>query len=117
MSSYHAPSEEQWQSIHALLTDEQNFPLLYHCQAGADKTGIITAMYRVEVQHWPLWKALVEMDLHYHIPFFRPSLQKYLRSRYDKPLKTSFFDWNAPASPSCLPAPDKKMILYLREPS
>jgi protein tyrosine/serine phosphatase len=81
------PSEEQWQRILALLVDEQNFPLLYHCQSGADKTGIITAMYRVEVQHWPLWKALLEMDLHYHIPFIRPALQKYLRSRYDKLLK------------------------------
>jgi protein tyrosine/serine phosphatase len=87
MSSYHGPSEEQWQRILALLADEQNFPLLYHCHRGADKTGIITAMYRVEVQHWPLWKALLEMHLHYHVPFFRPALQKYLRSRYDKPLK------------------------------
>jgi protein tyrosine/serine phosphatase len=87
MSSYRAPSEEQWHKILVLLTDEQNFPLLYHCHSGADKTGIITAMYRVEVQHGPLWKALLEMDLHYHIPFFRPALQKYLRSRYDKPLK------------------------------
>jgi protein tyrosine/serine phosphatase len=87
MSSYHGPSEEQWQRILSLLTNEKKFPVLYHCQRGADKTGMITAMYRVEVQHWPLWKALLEMDLHYHIPLFRPGLQKYLRSRYEKPLK------------------------------
>jgi protein tyrosine/serine phosphatase len=87
MSSYHAPSEEQRQRVLALLTNEKNLPLLYHCHRGADKTGTITAMYRVEVQHWPLWKAVLEMDLHYHVPFFRPALQKYLRSRYDNPPK------------------------------
>jgi undecaprenyl-diphosphatase len=78
------PSEEEWQRILSLLTDEQKFPLLYHCHGGADKTGVITAMYRVEVQHWTLSKAMLEMDLHYHIPFIRPALQKYLRSRYNK---------------------------------
>jgi protein tyrosine/serine phosphatase len=117
LGSHHGPSEAQWQRILALLTDEQNFPLLYHCHKGADKTGIITAMYRVEVQHWALWKALLEMDLHYHVPFSRPGLQKYLRSRYEKLVKTSFSDSNVPASPSCLPAPDRRMISYLREAS
>jgi protein tyrosine/serine phosphatase len=94
------PSEEQWQRILALLTNEQNFPLLFHCHGGADKTGIITAMYRVEIQHWPLSKAMLEMDLHYHIPFIRPALQKYLRSRYDKSLTGNFFNRNVPANPS-----------------
>jgi len=94
------PSEKQWGRILALLTDEQNFPLLYHCHSGADKTGIITAMYRVEVQHWPLSKAMLEMDLHYHFSFVRPALQKYLRSRYDKPLTGNFVDRNVPANPS-----------------
>lgn len=82
LSTKKSPSEDQWQKIRALLTDEKNMPLLYHCLSGADKTGLVTAMYRVEVQHWPLWKALLEMDLRYHIPCSRPALQKYLRSRY-----------------------------------
>jgi protein tyrosine/serine phosphatase len=83
-STQDIPSEDQLQKILALLTDEQNMPLLYHCQGGADKTGLVTAVYRVEVQHWPLWKALLEMDLRYHIPCNRPVLQKYLRSQYGK---------------------------------
>jgi len=76
--------EDQWQRIKGILTDEQNFPLLLHCHAGADKTGTVTALYRVEVQGWPLWKALLEMDLHYHIPFQYPALQRYLKDRSRK---------------------------------
>lgn len=74
--------EEQWQQIKAILTDEQNYPLLFHCHSGADKTGLVAALYRVEIQGWPLWKALLEMDLHGHVPFQYPALQRHLRSRF-----------------------------------
>lgn len=74
--------EEKWQQIKAILTDERNYPLLFHCHSGADKTGLVTALYRVEVQGWPLWKALLEMDLHGHVPFQYPALQRYLKSRF-----------------------------------
>jgi len=82
LSTREGPSEEQWQEIKELLTDEENFPLLYHCHGGSDKAGIVTAMYRIEVQDWPLGKALLEMDMHYHIPFQYPGLQRYLKDRY-----------------------------------
>ncbi|MEW6444317.1 MAG: tyrosine-protein phosphatase [bacterium] len=82
--------ESQWQQIRQIVTDERNFPLLLHCHSGADKTGVVTALYRVEVQGWPLWRALAEMDLHGHIPFQYPALQRYLKDRFrprpDEPL-------------------------------
>lgn len=74
--------EEKWHQIKAILTDEQNYPLLFHCHSGADKTGLVAALYRVEIQGWPLWKALLEMDLHGHLPFQYPALQRYLKSRF-----------------------------------
>jgi protein tyrosine/serine phosphatase len=84
LTTDHGPTEEQWQRILALLMDEQNHPLFYHCHGGADKTGVITAMYRVEIQKQSLRMSLLEMYLHYHIPFIHPALQKYLRSRYSQ---------------------------------
>jgi protein tyrosine/serine phosphatase len=78
--------ENQWQQIKQILTEEENLPLLLHCHSGADKTGTVTALYRVEVQGWPLWKALLEMDLHGHIPLQYPALQRYLKDRF----KTGF---------------------------
>ncbi len=82
LSSRKGPSDDQWHDILTLFEDERNWPILYHCRDGADKTGIVTAMYRIEVQGWPLWKALLEMNLHYHIPFSRPQLQRFLKERY-----------------------------------
>ena len=64
------------------MTEEENLPLLLHCHSGADKTGTVMALYRVEVQGWPLWKALFEMDLHGHIPLQYPALQRYLKDRF-----------------------------------
>lgn len=36
-------------------------PVLVHCQYGADRTGVVLAMYRVVVQNWTKEDALAEM--------------------------------------------------------
>jgi len=86
---YHVPfsartglTEERWQEIREILTRRENLPLLVHCQSGADRTGIVTARYRVEVEGRPLEEALREMILHYHIPPQYPVLQEQLRGLY-----------------------------------
>jgi protein tyrosine/serine phosphatase len=75
-------SEEHWREIREILTREENLPLLYHCQSGADRTGLVTARYRVEVQGRPLEEALREMIFHYHLPLQYPLLQEQLRELY-----------------------------------
>lgn len=77
-------TEQQWKSAEKILTDESNQPLLIHCQSGVDRTGLVSALYRVEEQNWPLNKALGEMILQYYIPFQYPVLQQQLRERYQE---------------------------------
>ena len=36
-------------------------PILFHCRHGEDRTGMMSAAYRVAVQGWPIDKALREM--------------------------------------------------------
>ncbi len=36
-------------------------PVWIHCRHGEDRTGVITAAWRVHQQHWPIGKALAEM--------------------------------------------------------
>jgi len=36
-------------------------PVLVHCQYGADRTGVVMAMYRIVVQGWTKMEALAEM--------------------------------------------------------
>jgi protein tyrosine/serine phosphatase len=44
-----------------LLKDTQNGPFLIHCQHGADRTGLMSAMYRILEQNWTPDEALKEL--------------------------------------------------------
>ncbi|RAJ75008.1 tyrosine phosphatase family protein [Chitinophaga dinghuensis] len=37
-------------------------PILIHCQHGSDRTGVVTAMYRIVVQHWKKEDAIAELE-------------------------------------------------------
>ncbi len=76
--------EEQWEAIRAVLTDESNLPILVHCRGGGDRSGIVTALYRIDVQGWSLDKALREMNRHYHVSLRYPALREQLRERFQE---------------------------------
>jgi protein tyrosine/serine phosphatase len=44
-----------------LLRNPQNGPFLIHCQHGADRTGLMSAMYRMLEQNWSAQDALDEL--------------------------------------------------------
>jgi protein tyrosine phosphatase (PTP) superfamily phosphohydrolase (DUF442 family) len=44
-----------------IISDSKRAPFLVHCQHGADRTGIMCAIYRVAVQGWTKEKALKEL--------------------------------------------------------
>lgn len=44
-----------------VLTDSSQQPVFLHCQHGADRTGVMTALYRMVVQGWPREDAIAEM--------------------------------------------------------
>jgi protein tyrosine/serine phosphatase len=88
---YHVPfsatkglEEGQWGEIRSILTDEDSHPVLVHCHGGGDRSGIVTALYRIEVQGWPLDRALREMNRHYHVSLRYPVLQEQLRERFEE---------------------------------
>ncbi len=76
------PGKGHWETIRQILTDEENLPVLVHCHGGGDRSGIVTALYRIEVQGWPLDKALREMNRYYHVSLRYPALHKQLRERF-----------------------------------
>jgi protein tyrosine/serine phosphatase len=44
-----------------ILRQPENGPFLIHCQHGADRTGLMSAMYRVLEQGWSVDQALAEL--------------------------------------------------------
>ena len=55
------PTEEQVRQALDLIDDEKNWPVLFHCSAGIERSGIIIAIYRIERQGWTNQRALDEM--------------------------------------------------------
>lgn len=44
-----------------ILSEEKNGPFLIHCKYGADRTGLMSAMYRILYQNWSKETAIDEM--------------------------------------------------------
>jgi protein tyrosine/serine phosphatase len=48
-------------SVLRVLTKKENGPFLLHCEQGADRTGLMVAIYRMVVQRWSREAAIEEM--------------------------------------------------------
>lgn len=44
-----------------IVTDEERTPVFVHCRRGADRTGVMCAVYRIVVQGWSKAEAIEEM--------------------------------------------------------
>lgn len=53
--------EERVARVLALLREKEHGPFAIHCQHGADRTGVVSAMYRVVEQGWSREDAVREM--------------------------------------------------------
>lgn len=53
--------EERVARVLALLREKEHGPFLVHCQHGADRTGLMMAMYRIIEQGWKKEDALAEL--------------------------------------------------------
>jgi len=74
------PSRDQLLTFFALLRDNPDQKIFLHCQYGADRTGVMIALYRIAVDHWTSDQAIAEMkDFHYH-SFLLPHLAKYVKA-------------------------------------
>jgi len=74
------PTHEQVVTFLALLHDDPSAKVFVHCLHGADRTGVMVALYRLEFSHWTVVQAMAEMkQFHYH-HFFLPHLQTYVES-------------------------------------
>lgn len=68
------------QDLNMLLTlFDGNERVLVHCKAGRDRSGYAIAIYRMSRQHWPLQRAIQEMEAHGHSRRNRLETNRVLR--------------------------------------
>jgi protein tyrosine/serine phosphatase len=60
MKPWHAEDEDVVAFL-KIASDTNNLPLFVHCQRGADRTGMICAMYRIVYCNWTREDAIKEM--------------------------------------------------------
>ena len=60
MPGFSAPSDEQVARVMAIINDPNNQPVFIHCQRGSDRTGTITAIYRISREGWTADRAIAE---------------------------------------------------------
>ena len=61
MSSTAAPSEDVVAQFLKIVNDPANQPVFVHCEAGHDRTGVLTAIYRMTHDGWTAERAFGEM--------------------------------------------------------
>jgi protein tyrosine phosphatase (PTP) superfamily phosphohydrolase (DUF442 family) len=55
------PQNDQLDKFFALVRDDNAKPIFMHCDGGRDRTGLMVALYRKEIDQWPVQKAYKEM--------------------------------------------------------
>ena len=77
------PKESQVEQFLELLTDPDLRPLAFHCKQGKDRTGMMAAIYRIEVDRWTNGEAIEEMQTFGYHDWFKDLIQ-YVRSYVPK---------------------------------
>jgi len=60
LDGFQAPTAEEVSKVWAVLNDPNAGQIFVHCRRGADRTGTVLAMYRIEHDHWSNQQALDE---------------------------------------------------------
>lgn len=47
-----------------IMDDPKSYPVLFHCKAGLHRTGVMTAVYRMEYEGWSREDAMRELKAH-----------------------------------------------------
>lgn len=71
------PKDEQVAAVEAIFNDPAQGPVFVHCKRGADRTGMVVAVYRISHDNWDNKKALSEAKSN-GMSFFERALQHYV---------------------------------------
>ena len=73
------PAHEQIVSFLDLMRDTHGKKVFVHCRRGADRTGLMVALYRITFDHWDANQAVTEMKEFHYASFLLPHLARFVR--------------------------------------
>lgn len=79
MSGWHTPRPDEIARFLELLRDDRGGAVFVHCRRGAERTGVMTAAYRMAVQGWSPTEARAEMDAYRFRAWLHPHLVRWVR--------------------------------------
>jgi uncharacterized protein (TIGR01244 family) len=77
MEGLDRPRDEQVEHALEIINDPANQPVFVHCKHGADRTGVIIAIYRMTHDGWSTEEALREAK-HYGLSMFQFRMKDYI---------------------------------------
>jgi tyrosine-protein phosphatase SIW14 len=78
MEGLDRPTHEQIESALKIINDTANQPVFVHCKRGADRTGMVIAIYRITRDGWSTEEALREAK-RYGLSFFQFRMKDYIK--------------------------------------
>lgn len=79
------PTESESNHFLQVVNDENNWPVYVHCAGGRHRTGVLLAIYRMEVDGWDARRAYEEMkDYKFYSRFGHGDLKDFVFEYYDK---------------------------------
>ncbi|CAN5768372.1 dual specificity protein phosphatase family protein [soil metagenome] len=86
LNYWNLPNQQIIDDFLRLVDHEASRPIFVHCLHGADRTGLLIAIYRMAKENWPVEKAYAEMKK-YGFHRFRIRNFKWMLWRYARQAK------------------------------
>ena len=83
MPGLSAPSDEQIARVIAIVNNPENQPVFIHCKRGSDRTGTITAIYRISRDGWTADRAIAEAKK-YGMSWMEFGMRGYISNYYKR---------------------------------
>lgn len=81
LDNWSRPSKEEMQRAQSIINDPANQPVFVHCKRGADRTGTVVAVFRIDHDRWTADQALDEAKK-FDIGWWQWSMKDFIKDYY-----------------------------------